>query len=140
MSRVPPHGGKRLHNQPRRPTTALDRSRGAGASALRLGLSQLPRLAAPLRSRCDDDGSSIVKDIVIGVTVAGLVAGAEKVAESLVNRWFGSVVSEESGTIEVDVDLLADAVAERLGSRASSDCTECECGDCQCECHGDEAE
>lgn len=139
MSRVPSHGGKRLHHLSRRPSTALNRSSGAGASALRAGLSKLPRLAASYRTRCDDDEPSLVREIAIGVFVAALVKGAETAAQYLVSGLFEGSEEEPEG-IEVDVDLLADAVAERLGSRAASDCADCECGDCQCECHGTEEE
>jgi len=139
MSRVPSHARQGLHHLARGKAKALDRSRGAGASALRLGLSKLPRLATPLRSRCDDDEPSLVREIAIGVFVAALVKGAETAAQYVVSGLFEGSEAESEG-IEVDVDLLADAVAERLGSRVSSDCDDCGCADCQCDCHGDEEE
>lgn len=140
MSRVSPHSGKRLHHLARRPTTALDRSRGAGASALRLGLSKLPRLATPLRSRCDDAEPGLLHRIV-EATVPAVVVTVVEQGCLLVRDWIKREHKAALGVYaqqEQEIDL--GELQEFLRAGKQCDCTECECADCQCDCHGDEEE
>lgn len=137
MSRVPSHSGKRLHNLARGQAKTLDRSRGAGASALRAGLSKLPRLATPLRSRCDDAEPGLLHRIVEATVPAVVVTVVEQgcwLVRDWIKREHKASLGAYSQGEEIDLGELQDFL--RAGKQC--DCTECECGDCQCECHGEE--
>lgn len=137
MSRVPSHARQGLHNLARGQAKALDRSRGAGASALRAGLSKLPRLATSLRTRCDDEPGllhRIVEATVPAVVVTVVEQGCWLVRDWIKREHKASLGAYSQGE-EIDLGELQDFLAGK-----QCDCTECECGDCQCKCHGDEEE
>ena len=109
---------------------------------MRAGLSQLPRLAAPLRARCDDGEPGLLHRIV-EATVPAVVVTVVEQGCWLVRDWIkrehkaalGAYSRSDDEGMEIDLGELQDFLRAK-----QCDCTECECADCQCKCHGSDEE